>query len=131
MEVQITAEITTFVTMTINVPSTDTDVMYNAMHDSIDTYGIDNNEAVIESHTTDKEIQAYAKIDSVSDLPIFEDLEIIDVAGLDLEYANTFSKDWAVQYADGTIIHCDTEDDACILQQKHRVLYGKNPVTGE
>jgi hypothetical protein len=62
MEVQITAEITTFVTMTINVPSTDTDVMYNAMHDSIDTYGIDNNEAVIETHTIDRTIQSYTKL---------------------------------------------------------------------
>lgn len=59
------------------------------------------------------------------------DVTIIDVCELEEEYANAFSKCWAIQFADGTVMQFDTEDEACEAQRIHHETVGLDPETGE
>ena len=59
------------------------------------------------------------------------DVDVIEVAMLDDEYASQFEKPWLVQWEDGTIKQYDTEDEACAIQRQHRINVGLDPMTGE
>lgn len=60
-----------------------------------------------------------------------EDVEILDVSAVDEEYADAFTKDWGIVFANGTVMQFDTEDEACEAQRIHRVNVGLDPMTGE
>lgn len=62
---------------------------------------------------------------------IQHDVDIIDVSDLEPEFAQNFTKPWAIQYADGSVVEFDTEDGACTAQQIHRFKIGLDPMTGE
>lgn len=60
-----------------------------------------------------------------------EDVEILDVSAVDEEYADAFTKDWGIVFANGTVMQFDTEEEACEAQRIHRVNVGLDPMTGE
>ncbi len=60
-----------------------------------------------------------------------KDVTIIEVGTLDEEFAKKFSKRWAVQWSNGSLIDCDTEEEACAIQRKARICHGLEPMTGK
>lgn len=48
------------------------------------------------------------------------DVHVIEVASLDDEYQKNFSKPYIVQFADGSIMEFDTDEDACLFQRQWR-----------
>lgn len=59
------------------------------------------------------------------------DVDVVEVAGLDPEYADRFEKPWLTVEADGTVHPFESEDDACSFQRLYRACAGFNPHTGE
>lgn len=52
-----------------------------------------------------------------------EDLDVFERAVLDEVHAARFEKPWLAQYASGTVVQFDTEDQACAFQAEHRARY--------
>lgn len=59
------------------------------------------------------------------------DVDIVQVASLDISAAEQYSKPWLCQHCDGQVVEFDTEVAACEYQQVHRVRNNLNPTTGE
>lgn len=59
------------------------------------------------------------------------DVDVICVDDLEEEFKVGFTKPWAIQFADGSCLQYDTEDDACEAQRKYRSSVGLDPMTGE
>ena len=61
------------------------------------------------------------------------DVQVIELSGFDVsEGISTASKsDWAIQYADGSMKYCSSENEACQLQREHRINANLNTLTGE
>lgn len=52
------------------------------------------------------------------------DAEIVNVSDLEDEYVVNFSKNWAIQFHDGTVMEFDTENEAYEAQLIHRETVG-------
>jgi hypothetical protein len=59
-----------------------------------------------------------------------KDVTVIEVCSLDEKIAERFPKPFAVQWADGSTVDCDTEEEACEIQRMARACNGLDEITG-
>jgi hypothetical protein len=60
-----------------------------------------------------------------------DDVDVVEVATLDEEYAIKFKKPWFLHFANNTGIEFDTEDDVCAAQRHYRKSVSLDEMTGE
>jgi hypothetical protein len=59
-----------------------------------------------------------------------QDVDVFNVDTLPEDDADAIGGQYAVQYADGTMIGFETDDEACALQRRHRAALGLDEETG-